>query len=85
MVENISESEIIARAQAGDIKAFEQLLFLYEKPVFGHIFRFIQHKENAEDLTQETFIKIFRAIKTFDPQYKFRTWVYTVATNTVYD
>lgn len=81
----LSDKEIVVLAVKGDIKAFEQLVFRYEKPIFCYIQKFIVQKENAEDLAQETFIKIYRSLKTFDPEYKFKTWIYTVATNTVYD
>lgn len=81
----LSDKELIVLARRGDMKAFEQLVFRYEKPIFGFVFRFINHKENAEDVTQEIFIKVYRSLKTFDPEYKFKTWLYTVATNTVYD
>lgn len=81
----LSDKELVILAVKGDVKAFEQLVFLYEKPIFVYVKRFLSQKENAEDVTQETFIKIFRSLKTFDPEYKFRTWLYTVATNTVYD
>ena len=84
-MQELADKEIVFLAVKGDIKAFEQLVFRYEKPIFGYILRFVSHKENAEDLTQETFIKIYRSLKTFDPEYKFKTWLFTVATNTVYD
>ncbi len=84
-MQELSDKELVILAVKGDMKAFEQLVSLYEKPIFGYIFRFVVHKENAEDLTQETFIKIFRSLKTFDPEYKFKTWLFTIATNTVYD
>jgi len=81
----LSDKELVVLAIKGDMKAFEQLVSLYEKPIFRYILRFVTHKENAEDLVQETFIKIFRSLKSFDPEYKFKTWIFTVATNTVYD
>lgn len=84
-MQELSDKEIVVLAVKGDMKAFEQLVFRYEKPIFGYILRFVSHKENAEDLVQETFIKIYRSLKTFDPEYKFKTWLFTVATNTVYD
>lgn len=84
-MQELSDKELVVLAAKGDVKAFEQLVFRYEKPIFVYIQRFLSQKENAEDVTQETFIKIFRSLKTFDPEYKFRTWLYTVATNTVYD
>lgn len=84
-MQNLEDKELVILAVKGDSKAFEQLVFRYEKPIFIYIQRFLAQKETAEDITQETFIKIFRSLKTFDPEYKFKTWIYTVATNTVYD
>lgn len=81
----VAEKDLIVKAQDGDIKAFENLLYLYEKQIFSYIYRFTRHKENTEDLVQETFLKVYRNLKSFNPQYKFKTWVYTIATRTTYD
>lgn len=80
-----SEAEIIQAALAGNPKAFDQLLGLYERKIFGYLYRLTNHPQDAEDLTQETFLKVYRALKTFDTKRKFSTWLYTVATNTAYD
>ena len=84
-MENLDDKELVVLAIKGDSKAFEQLVFRYEKPIFIYAKRFLSQKEAAEDVTQETFIKIYRSLKNFDPEYKFKTWIYTVATNTIYD
>ena len=84
-MQDLSDKELVEKAQKGDVRAFEQLLFRYEKQIFGYLLRFVNQKENAEDVTQETFIKIYRSLHTFDPDYKFKTWAYTVATHTAYD
>lgn len=84
-MQELSDKELVEKAKKGDVHAFEQLLFRYEKQIFVYLLRFVNQKENAEDVTQETFIKVFRSLKTFDPEYKFKTWLYTVATNTAYD
>jgi RNA polymerase sigma-70 factor (ECF subfamily) len=81
----LSDKELVEKVQSGDILAFEKLLFRYEKQIFFYILKFINQKENAQDITQETFIKVYRSLKTFDPEYKFKTWLYTIATNTAYD
>lgn len=80
-----NERDLVAKAQAGDIKSFENLLYLYEKRIFSYIYRFVSHKENAEDIAQETFLKVYRNLKNFNAQYKFKTWLYTIATHTTYD
>ena len=65
--------------------AFEQLLYAYEKRIFNYILRLIQHKEDAEDITQETFLKVYKNLHKFDQNKNFKTWLYTIATNTTYD
>lgn len=81
----LSEKEILECAKKGDMEAFERFLLIYEKPVYGYILRLVGRKEDAEDLTQETFIKIYRSLAAINPEKKFKAWVYKVATNTVYN
>ncbi len=81
----LNESPIIEAAKGGDMAAFEALLYAYEKRIFNYILRIIQHKEDAEDLTQETFVKVYKHLHSFDSSKNFKTWLYTIATNTVYD
>jgi len=80
-----TEKEILKSAKKGDMEAFERLLLIYEKPIYGYIFRLVGRKEDAEDLTQETFVKIYRSITTVDLEKNFKAWIYKIATNTVYD
>lgn len=61
-----NELKFIQSVRCGDIVAFESLLYAYEKRIFNYIFRMVQHQEDTEDLVQETFIKVFRKIHTFD-------------------
>mgnify|MGYP001569176873 CR=1 FL=1 len=81
----LSDKELVQRVKDGDVHAFEKLLFRYEKQIFFYILKFINQNENAQDIVQETFIKVYRSLKTFDPEYKFKTWLFTIATNTAYD
>lgn len=78
-------NDIIQQAKAGDMKAFEQIVLFFEKPLLNFILRMTYKMEDAEDLTQETFIKIYKNLDKYDEKYKFSTWVFTVAKNTVYD
>lgn len=79
--------KILAEAQKGDLLAFEKILLLYERPVFSYIARLVKRREDAEDLTQETFIKLYKNIKKYDlkSNSKFTTWLFAIATNTTYD
>lgn len=79
------EKVLVAAAKKGNLVAFEKILFAYEKPIFSYVYRLVRQKEEAEDLTQETFIKLYQHIDAVDVDKNFRAWVYKIATNTVYD
>jgi len=78
-----SESEAIRRAQQGDPAAFEILYRLHSRRVFGICLRMAGERSEAEDLTQETFLMIFRKIQTYRGESAFSTWLHRVAVNTV--
>jgi RNA polymerase sigma-70 factor (ECF subfamily) len=79
------QPETIAAARAGSLVAFEQIMLAYEKAIYNHIYRMVSHKQVAEDITQETFLKAFRSVHTLDPEGNIRAFLYTVATNAVND
>lgn len=78
-------SNLIKVAREGDLAAFERIVGLYERRVYGFVFRHVGNKEDAEDITQEVFIKLYKKFSTYDPAQTFTTWLFTIATNTVYD
>jgi RNA polymerase sigma-70 factor, ECF subfamily len=65
----------------GDEKAFELLLSRHQRTVFNLAFRFLNEQAEAEDVTQETFIRIFKSAETYTPEAKFTTWLYTIVKN----
>ncbi len=69
----------------GDAPVFDDLLRRYEKPIYNFIYRQVFHREDARDLTQETFLKIYKFRSSYDATKKFSTWAYTIATRTLYD
>lgn len=77
--------KIILSAKRGDIDAFEKILFMYEKQIFSYLYRIINQKEDAEDLAQITFLKLYKNIKSIDIEKNFNAWVYKIATNSAYD
>jgi len=79
------EKAVIAAAKSGSIEAFEKILYAYEKPIYSYIYRLVRRREEAEDLTQESFIKLYQHLDSVDTSKNFRAWVYKIATNTVYD
>ena len=85
MKKNQNNLEVIKLAQKGDLAAFEKILLDYERKVFSFIFRMVNNIEDAEDLTQDTFIKIYKKLHTFDPDQSFSNWVFAIAANTTRD
>ena len=71
--------------EEGDIKAFEELLTRYEKSLFNYIVRSIGDFHKAQDLFQETFYRIFKNRKSYNPDLRFSTWAYRIATNVCID
>jgi len=81
--EVLSEAEAIQRAQKGDSAAFERLYRLHSGRVFSLCVRMLKNPAEAEDLTQETFLTVFRKIGTFRGESAFSTWLHHVAANLV--
>lgn len=77
-------AELIARAQSGNLEAFERLYNLYKKKVYGLAFNLTRDHQQAEDLVQDIFIKIFSSIQNIDRPELFPAWVYRISLNTCY-
>lgn len=65
----------------GDSKSFEILVARYQKTVFNAIYRLVSRIEDAEDLTQTVFIKVYENLEKYNPNYKFYSWIYRIALN----
>ena len=65
----------------GQVKAFEWLLEKYQKPVYWHVRRILISHDDADDVTQNTFIKIWKSLSQFKQESKLYTWIYRIATN----
>lgn len=81
----MDESQLIRNCKDGDMASFEVLVTTYEKTVFNIAYRMVQNEEDALDLSQEVFIKVYKAIHKFDEKSKFSTWIYRVTTNACLD
>ena len=79
------EAEIIRRCLAGDERAHRELLARYERPVFSVALRMLRQREDAEDVTQETFVRMFRALERFDPSRPFAAWLFTITSRLCID
>ncbi len=72
---------LIHRALQGDQKAYEELMAKYRGSVLNLVQRMIDSRQEAEDIVQETFIKAFQALTSFNEEYAFSTWLFKIATN----
>jgi RNA polymerase sigma-70 factor, ECF subfamily len=77
--------ELLERFAAGDLEAFEALFRQHQREVYAWIVRIVRDSGAAEDLTVETFWRIYRARERFDPQGSFRAWARRIATNAALD
>jgi RNA polymerase sigma-70 factor (ECF subfamily) len=77
-----SDSELLALAAAGDQKAFAELVGRYRDKVFGLAYRYVRDRQDAEELAQEIFLKVWRHARTFKGRSAFATWLYRLAVNT---
>jgi RNA polymerase sigma-70 factor, ECF subfamily len=77
----LSDEELIRRFQDGDIYAFDAIVNRYKDPLLNFAYRFLSNLEEAEDVVQETFLRIFRNKHAYRQIAKFSTWVYTIAGN----
>lgn len=80
-----SEQVLIDRSKAGDVAAFEELISVYQKKIYNLTFRMLGNLNDADDLTQETFIRVFKSISNFKGESTFSTWIYRIATNVCLD
>jgi len=72
-------------AKDGQEPAFRELVRRYERPVFSLIYRMVRDRTLAEDLAQETFIKVLNGIRSYRPEFKFSSWIFKIANNAAID
>lgn len=76
-----SDEELMFALANGSHTAFEELVFRYETQVITFCYAFLRSREGSEDLAQETFLRVFRNAKRYQPVAKFTTWLYKIAAN----
>jgi RNA polymerase sigma-70 factor (ECF subfamily) len=76
-----SDWMIVQRVQAGDVASFDELILKYRERVYAMIYNMTSNREDAADLTQDSFIKAFQSINRFQGQSSFFTWLYRIAVN----
>ena len=75
------DSELIQKAQHGDMAAFEQIVQKHDKQVFAIAARYVSSSEDAKDIYQEVFIRVYRGLKHFKMQSEFSTWLHRITIN----
>lgn len=81
----LSDEELARRAQQGDLEAFSVLVERYQRGIVNLAYRLVGDWETALDLAQDTFVRAYQALDTFDPTRRFSPWLYRIATNRCYD
>jgi RNA polymerase sigma-70 factor (ECF subfamily) len=80
-----STDDLIARCLSGDQHAWEQIVRQHRRKVFNLAYKFVGRHDEAEDLTQDIFLKIFKALHTFDRRANFQTWLISISRNLCID
>jgi RNA polymerase sigma-70 factor (ECF subfamily) len=83
--EHLDDAALIARVLAGERDRFTELVKRYERRVVNYVYRITHRYEEAHDMTQEIFVKVFLALDRFDPKYQFSTWLFRIAQNSAID
>jgi RNA polymerase sigma-70 factor (ECF subfamily) len=78
---NATDVELVKRAQSGELEAFEALTGRYERRVYSLAWRILQHEQDAEDVTQQTFLSALENISGFRGESSFSTWLLRIATH----
>jgi RNA polymerase sigma-70 factor (ECF subfamily) len=79
------DAKIARKVQKGNKEAFEALVEKYQRPIFSFIYNFFRDFSACEDLTQETFLRAYRFINTYNVKKKFSTWLFAIAKNLCID
>jgi len=77
----MGDSEVVQASLDGDQRAFGEIVRRYDQRLLNFVYRTIGDRERAQDLVQETFVRVYRHLERFDQDKKFSTWIYTIAGN----
>lgn len=79
--QNLDDSALVRRSLEGDAGAFEQLVSSHQRVLFSVALRLMGNYEDARDATQNAFIKVYQRLDTYDPRYRFFSWIYRILVN----
>ena len=84
-MDSFTDEQLTAKYLKKDEKALEELVKRYLPLIFGFVKKYTGNQDNASDITQEVFVKVWKNIKSFDQTKSFRTWIFTIAKRTAFD
>ena len=82
---SLPDADVVALAQEGRESAYRELVRRYERPVFSLVYRMVRDRETAEDLAQDTFVKVLNNVERYRPEFKFSSWLFKIANNVAID
>ena len=85
MNKNILDEQLVVNYLAGDEKSLELLIRRYLRQIYSFTYRYVGNGQDAKDVTQETFVKVWRNLKKFNQQKSFKTWIFAISKNTAFD
>ena len=77
----LSDNELIIQAKSGNDAAFEELIYRYDRSVLAIALKYVHDTDDAKDIYQEVFIRVYRGLKNFEMKSQFSTWLFRIATN----
>src|SRR2546427_8331708 len=80
-----ADRDLVRSAARGLEDGFEELVRRYQRPISAYVYRMVGNYEVALDLTQEVFIKVYKSLARYRPEFKFSTWIYKIAHNAAVD
>ena len=79
--ETLEDNDLVARTLDGDVRSYEELVRRYERLVGRVLYSYAKREISVEDLVQETFLRAYDRLETFNPDYRFKTWLLAIANN----
>lgn len=84
-MEPTTDEELVAATLDGDHDAYGELVARYQGRLVNYLYRLVRNSDDAHDVAQEVFIKVYQALDRFDPRYRFSTWLFRVGQNAAID
>lgn len=81
----VGDCDLVERSQKGDLEAFAEIVRRYQTRIYSFVYRLLQHREEAQDATQEVFLRAFRSLARYAPEQPFPAWLYRIANNLCID